>query len=223
MRRNWKGKAWQPFSSPRSRSPRQNIWCKFECIYTIDWALMWRVCEVTRACVCVCVCVCVNGYCMFGACFWRFPETRGGEQRVDERRLTAKQSISPSHRPLHTSQTHPSLLTQWRVSFIKQGLARASHVCVGARRGVCVRVCTRICARIQAHACDSACRAALPSASEVHSPGGRRKGVRDEEWEGERERESGRKRGITGVEWVSECVRSRGSERKKKQKKKRLD
>ena len=54
-------------------------------------------------------------------------------------------------------------------------------MCVGARRGVCVRVCTRICARIQAHACDSACRAALPSASEVHSSGGRRKGVRDEE------------------------------------------
>lgn len=45
-------------------------------------------------------------------CFGGFQKRRGGKQRVDERRLAAKQSISPSHRPRHTSQTRPSLLTQ---------------------------------------------------------------------------------------------------------------
>lgn len=68
-------------------------------------------------------------------------------------------------------------------------------MCVWERVEVCVR--TRICASIQAHACDSVCRAALPSASEVHSS---REGERELGMKSEKERESIRKRGIMGVE-----------------------
>lgn len=62
-----------------------------------------------RALMSACLCGCTYGVVR---AFGGFTVTRGGERRVDERRLTAKQSISPSHRPHHTSQTHPSLLTQ---------------------------------------------------------------------------------------------------------------
>lgn len=121
-----------------------NIWCRFErarmcvCVCALAYQTMCRcgACAFKHLCGCM--------YTLFAAGTLRFPETRRGEQQVDEHRLLAKQSISPSHRPHHTSQTHPSLLTQWRVSFIKQDLARASHVCVGVHSVVCIHICVCI-------------------------------------------------------------------------------
>lgn len=62
-----------------------------------------------HGCVILMSVMCVHMYVCVG--FGVFQKSRG-EQRVDEHHLPAKQSISPSHRPHHTSQTHPSLLTQ---------------------------------------------------------------------------------------------------------------
>ncbi len=54
--------------------------------------------------------------------------TRECERERERETLHAKQSISPAPQHSHTSWTHPSLLTEWHVSFIKQALAKEPSV-----------------------------------------------------------------------------------------------
>lgn len=175
-----KGKAGRPFSS-RTDFVVQ-VW---EHERTLGRALMWCVCELKNMCKYMCSVRAFSGF--------QKPEEEG--RGVDERRLPAKQSISPSHRLHHTSQTHPSLLTRWHVSFIKQGFARASRVCVWERTTSCTRMCAFRC---------SGQSFLLPLRSS---------GEAGREWRMESEEEgNGQKEGgIIGAEWVSECERSQSS------------
>lgn len=130
---------------------------------------------------------------------WRvfafYPETRRGLQPVNEQAtLSAKQLISPSHCRHYTSWTHPSLLTCWRVSFIKRGLARASRVCECVK-GEFVCALKNICVPL----------AVFPSASEGLQGRSERWKVRS--GEGKR-----RGRGWLLVEYMSNTIRSEGGE-----------